>query len=107
METIQLTNDADKVICYIYKDFLQSRKNGLSKAEARRFPANYHKQHKSLSKWSDSDFSDTILELGQKDLITIYLGGTFELTNDGIIYMENRFKNGLIEITDFITKFIP
>lgn len=107
METIQLTNDADKVICYIYKDFLQSRKNGLSKAEARRFPENYHKQHKSLSKWADSDFSDTILELGQKDLITIYLGGTFELTNDGIIYMENRFKNGLIEITDFITKFIP
>jgi hypothetical protein len=24
-----------------------------------------------------------------------------------IIYMENRFKNGLKEVTDFISKFIP
>lgn len=106
MET-QLTNDADKVICYIYKDFLQSRKSGMSKAEARHFPMDYHKNHKFLSKWHESDFSDTKLELGKIGLIKIYIGGSFELTDNGIIYMENRFKNGLIEITDFIAKFIP
>ena len=31
----------------------------------------------------------------------------FDITDDGIIYLENRFKNNMQEATDFITKFIP
>lgn len=28
---VELTNDADKMICYIYQSFLQRRKDGSSK----------------------------------------------------------------------------
>lgn len=104
---VQLTKDADKVICYIYKDYLQSRKEGNPKNEAIDFEEDYYASHKVLSSWLKSDFDSALLELGRNKLIQIWLGGSFELTDNGIIYMENRFKNGLIEVTDFIAKFIP
>jgi hypothetical protein len=48
----------------------------------------------------------TFLELGQKKYLKIYITGDFEITNQAIIYMENRFKNGLLDLVDFVTKFI-
>lgn len=48
-----------------------------------------------------------MLELARSGLIKIYIGGNFDLTDNGIVYMENRFVNGLKDVTDFITKFIP
>ena len=104
---MELTKDADKMICVIYKSFLQSRKNGHSKAEARRFSESALKSFSTFESWHPQDINDTLLEIGRKGLVKIYIGGDFELTDSGIIYMENRFKNGLLEVTDFISKFIP
>lgn len=92
---IQLTSDADKMICCIYKSFLQRRKDGLTKPEARRFAENYFLTESKLSSWNAGDISDTLLEIGRANLVKIYIGGNFDLTDTGIIYMENRFKNGL------------
>lgn len=105
--TIDLTKDGDKVICYIYKDYLKSRQDGVPKYQARRFSREYHLHHKSLSKWIVDDFRNAKYELGNNNLIQIWINGSFDLTDDGIIYMENRFKNNLAELTDFISKFIP
>lgn len=104
---MQLTKDADKMICCIYKTFLQQRKNGFPKSVARRFEDDYFNSDDNLSSWPEDDITDTLLELGRSGLIQIYIGGNFELTDLGIIYMENRFKNGLNEVTDFISKFLP
>ncbi len=104
---MELTKDADKMICCIYKTFLQQRKNGISKAAAREFKENYFSTNKNFSSWVEEDLEETLLELGRAGLVKIYIGGNFELTDVGIIYMESRFKNGLVEITDFITKFLP
>ena len=102
-----LTKDADKMICCIYKSFLQRHKHGETKSAARRFEKDYLKENKHLSSIAEEDLKFTLLELGKKELVRITIGGAFELTDAGIIYMESRFKNDLIEVTDFISKFIP
>ena len=104
---MELTKDADKMICVIYKSFLQARKNGCAKVDARRFNKSALKEFPILRNWNPRDISDTLLEIGRKGLVQIYIGGDFKLSDSGIIYMENRFKNGLLEVTDFISKFIP
>ena len=104
---MDLTKDADKMICCIYKTFLQRRKNGNSKSFARQFEENYFSTDKFLSSWHNDDLNDTLLEIARAGFVKIYIGGNFELTDQGIIYMENRFINGLKEVSDFVTKFIP
>lgn len=104
---MQLTNDADKVICCIYKIFLQKRKNGIDKSDARRFKLDTLKGEHKLSSWSDSDLTDALMELIRSKLVDANLGATFKLSDLGIVYMENRFKNGLNDVVDFISKLLP
>lgn len=103
----ELTKDADKMLCCLYKEYLERRKLGNPKRSSRRFSDEYPSSDPILSTWHKSDISDTILELGQKGFLKVYIGGDFDLTDSSIIYMENRFKNNLSEISDFISKFIP
>lgn len=102
-----LTKDADKLICCIYKEYLEKRRSGISKINAKKFDAYFYLNIKVLSKWDSSDISDTLRELKNVGFIKLFITGDFELTDTAIIYMENRFKNGLSELTDFISKFIP
>ena len=102
-----LTRDADKMVCVIYKAFLQERKDGRSKAEARRFEESSLNKFPAFNSWQMQDISDTIHELHSKGLVKKFITGDFELSDSGIVYMENRFKNGLLEVTDFISKFMP
>ena len=44
-----LTKDADKIICCIYKEYLERRKSESSKSEAKEFEANFY--GKPLQKW--------------------------------------------------------
>lgn len=104
---MELTKDADKMICCIYKTFLQLRKNGTPKSSARRFSDDYFRTDEKLSSWTEEDLNETLLEIARAGLVKIYIGGNFDLTDSGIIYMENRFKNGLNEVIDFISKLIP
>ncbi len=104
---VELTNDADKMICYIYQSFLQRRKDGSSKADARRFSADYFSTSKNFSSWHSQDISETLLELGRQQFVKIYIGGSFVLSDHGLVYMENRFKNNVKELAEFISHFIP
>lgn len=104
---MELTKDADKMICCIYKSYLQRRKDGFSKAVSRRFEDSFFSSEEHLSTWVHEDITETRLELGRSGLIKNYIGGDFMLTDSGIIYMESRFKNNLIAVTDFISKLLP
>lgn len=99
----ELTKDADKVICYIYKEYLERRKSGMSKSQAKEFDGNFYRNVKALSKWNSADVSDTLQELHDKELISKNVIGDFELLDSAIAYMENRFKKGLSEVVDFIS----
>lgn len=104
---LEITNDANKMLCCIYKSYLQQRKDGVPKSDAKRFESDFFHHDSKLSSWHDDDISDTLLELANCHLIKIYIGGNFDLTNEAIICMENRFKKGLSEVIDTISKLIP
>lgn len=99
----ELTKDADKVICCVYKEYLERRKSGMSKSQAKEFDGNFYRNVKALSKWNSSDVSDTLQELHNKQYIKKNIIGDFSLLDDAVVYMENRFKNGLSEVMDFIS----
>ena len=112
MSNIVLSKDADYLICLIYKYYLELHNNGISKSDAKKLGDSHDVNNKIIPKWSFEDTDDTCRELIKKGLLDnrIYVDnfcGFMQLSDEGIIYMENRFKNGLKEITDFIAKFIP
>lgn len=104
---MELTKDADKLCCAVYKKYLELRKSGISKINARHFNESFYKEIELLSNWTDDDVDETLNELKRMGFIKKYLDGGFQLQDDFIIYMENRFKNGILEVSDFIAKFIP
>ncbi len=104
---MELTKDADLVACCIYREYLNRRKSGISKREAAGFSQDFYKSTDKLSSWSMDDFLYTLGELRRAGFVRTYITGSFGITDQLIIYMESRFKNGFIELTDFIAKFIP
>ena len=104
---VEITKDAEKMIVALYKVYLSRRKAGQSKQEARRYEDNYFDITSPFSKMHPADVSDTRLELAQCGLLRVYIGGDCELTDHAIIYLENRFKNGLSDVLSFIAQFIP
>lgn len=106
-KSMQLTKDTDKMLCLIYEEFLERRKNGLSKSNAKTFERPAALQEQFLQGIHKDDIYDALVELKRNNLIRAYYDMGFQLNDSAIIYMENRFKNGLKEVTDFISKFIP
>ncbi len=112
MSNVQLSRDADYLICLIYKNYLNLRNSGISKAKAKSLGDSPDINSNIVPKWSLEDTEDTCKELIRKGFLNnnpyIHLRcGDMSLSDEGIIYMENRFKNNIKELTDFITKFIP
>lgn len=104
---MKLSKDSAKLACSLYKTYLEKRKNGQSKASAKHFSNGFYKEIKPLSSWTTEDITETLNELKRANFIKKYIDGSFQIQDNFIIYMENRFKNGVTEVSDFISKFIP
>lgn len=101
MSNILLTKDTDKVLCSLYKEYLLNIKNNIPKSEA----LNFTSEHiDDIFENKDIDFE--LSELKNNSLIETDIIGNALLTSKALIYMENRFKNGIVEVTDFIAKFL-
>lgn len=103
---MQITKDADRFLCEIYEEYLYRRKSGISKSDAKRFSTPEELVEDFMQGTLPQDIRDGIQELYELGLVKRFVTGTFSLDDTAIIYMENRFKNGLKEVADFITKFI-
>jgi hypothetical protein len=90
----------------IYKVYLQRRKSGMPKTEAFVLLDYDAFRNEHMPEYDRYDFANSITELKQNQYIKMYVDGGFELTNNTIILMENRFKNGLHDVIDFIAKFV-
>ncbi len=102
MPNVLLTKSTDKVLCQLYKEYLSRIKNNISKSNALVFDTT------SISQlFGNQDIDFEISELKKNSLIEAWITGEVLLRSEAIVYMENRFKNGLIEITDFIAKLKP
>lgn len=107
VNTMKLTKDADKLACSMYKSYLHKRKIGLSKINARDFKIEEIQSYRLCSSWNISDIKVTVSELSNAGFGDMYYSGGFLANEQFIIYMENRFANGIKELTDFLSKFIP
>ena len=112
MSNINLSKDADHLICIIYKYYLELRDNGFSKSEAKNFDS-IDNIHGLIPQIPLDDIYETCLELANKSLLIQkkkYINeeySRFSLSDDGIIYMENRFSNKIDKIIDYISKLKP
>ena len=104
MNSVILTKDADKTLCILYKEYLY-RKDNISKFNASQIEESYFDI--LFPNQNNDDLIEELIELKNNGLITLDIAGNVRLHTNAIIYMENRFKNGLSEVVDFITKFIP
>lgn len=108
---IILTKDSETLICHIYKAYLEKRKSGIPKSDANYFESSEVIHRELLPEWLFEDVDDTCRELSRAKLICCKWGDDIsidiKISDLGISYMENRFKNGLAGVIDFITKFIP
>jgi hypothetical protein len=107
----QLTRDADKLFCLLYKRYLEQRKNGVQKEQAKNLGRSSSiKEYLNLSE-PLSDVDETLRELDRAGFADNgYSDDTVDevkLTDGAIIYMENRFKNGALGVAEFLSKFIP
>lgn len=103
---MELTKDADQMLCCLYKEYLNRIKVGNSKISSKDFAVEYANSDEILSKWHPDDVTATRNELKRAGYLKVFINGKYQLTNEAIIYMENRFKNNLNALTDFIAKFI-
>lgn len=102
-----MTKKADKLLCVIYKDYLARIKQGQSISDANRFTTDYFATETSSVSKNIDDIIQLKSELKKADLLKVSVSGNANLTPYGIEYMENRFKNGLVEVLDFLSKFLP
>ena len=114
MDKIRLSKDADALICVVYKAYLERRKAGQSKRDARLMGGSPNIHKELLPKWSFEDVDETCGELSIAGLLNCQYADNFAyfvtLSDKGIIYMENRFKDGLSAVLEHLKSlmtFIP
>jgi hypothetical protein len=100
----KLTKDADQMICEIYSVYLERHTNGVPKRQAKDFADQSLWPEKYRARWMSPDGKDTLKELKDAGFIRYFIYGGFELTNETILYMENRFKNGISEVLEWLGK---
>lgn len=104
---IQLTKDAEALICIMYKLYLERRKNSISKFDAKLF--NVKTQiHTVIKKMNYDDLCEACRELHRANFVECFYADDepqdIWFSDKGLIYMENRFINGLTGVLEYISK---
>ena len=86
----ELTKETQKLICLVYKEYSDRRKNGSDRNNAVFFRFNFADDIPQLSKYSSDDLDSCLTELSKKEYIKKYVDGGFRLEVKGIAMMEDR-----------------
>lgn len=107
MDNLKLSSDSDLLICEIYKLYLIQRSQGRSKVDAK-YIGSYIELANLIPNSTYDDINDTCRILGKLGLLSISYADNacnhISLTEDGIVYMENRFYNKISNVIEYITK---
>ena len=108
MSNTELTRDAEALFCVLYKEYLERRKNGVPKVNARMFGGAEFIHANLMNKWAFEDVDETCRELDRAGFLTCGYADNHcyiaYLSDTGIIHMENRFKDGFMEVLSYIEK---
>lgn len=104
---MDLTKDSEKLLCILYKNYLEKRKAGVPKSTAKSFGSS-HDIHESLCpNWIFEDVDDTCRELSRSGMLNCFWADNIayhvNLSDFAISYMDNRFKNNLKDVLNFLT----
>jgi len=99
-----LSRETKKALCEIYAEYLKRRSSGSPKSSARYFSNEDKTKENNHGDWTTSDFKDYLSELKRAGAVKMYVDGGFELQDSAIIYMEQRFQNGLSDVLDWLAK---
>lgn len=106
-----MTKDAKTILYHMYKEYLVRRNNHMSKLEAKGFDSSKTIQATLFPDWLLEDVDDTLRELGRNGyVLNSYANGTIyycQLSDIAIEVMESQKKENLLNVLDFISKFIP
>lgn len=104
---LNLTKDADRLLCTIYKEYLLRRKSGISKLDAKNF-REFDSWSKELFPHANYDnLKETVCELTKALHIPMNMECGFWLSDEAIVYMENRFRDGMVGVLSFLSQFLP
>jgi hypothetical protein len=105
---IHITRDADAFICVLYREYLKSRKSGKTIEDSARFGDDARIQETLFPKWQLDDVTHLCWYLAGKNLLRAYRGDNkanrVSLSEDGIVYMENRFPEGISQLLSALGK---
>lgn len=101
-----MTRDSEKMLCCLYKEYLQRIKAGESKTDSKFFKAEYFSNDEVLSKWHPDDTASTRNSLGKLGLLKIHISGNFEFTDSGIEFMETRFKSDIEKVANHLAELL-
>lgn len=105
-----LTKEQQHFIITLYKNYLD-RTSTMPKDKARAFPDAAYIKENIFPSYSLDEIISICRDLHRAGYVTCkyYDNRVFHvtITDKTIIYMENRFSNGIKEIAKFLTNFIP
>lgn len=111
MGDVRLTRYADKVLALIWKHYQEQLKAGVSRADAAYLGSSEHIREVCNITEPHDDVDDAFRELGGAGLLkNLYADDTIvesELDQSAIVYLENRFKDGMVSVLSFLSQFIP
>lgn len=106
-----LTKEAKIVIHKLYKEYIKRRKSGIARNKAKNFVSAEYIKDNFFPNLSLDDINDSIRELNHNKLMDVCYADNkiwlCKLSDYGISFMETLPKDNILNIADFISKFIP
>lgn len=103
---IRLSDDADYLLCVLYSEYRQRRKNGELARKAKAFGSSEDIQSGLMPDWPVDDIDEAARELFRNDMVSVLFadGVVYDcsLSSDGIAYMEHRFSDKFDKLTQRI-----
>lgn len=111
MSEIQLTKDAERLLVLMYHAYLSRCKAGKDKLSAKQMGSLSQIHKELLPDANILDVLETCRELSRAQYLRPFWASNTiirsQLSDTAIVYMENRFKNGLKDILAFLSSFVP
>jgi len=104
--SVELTRDAIKLVALLYHSYLEKRKNGIAKGDAKEFRDSAFIHESFVPTWTFDAVEETCRELDRAGFLDcMYASDAVYhavLADKGIVYMENRTGNSVKEVIKFI-----
>ena len=99
---MRISNECDALLCVLYREYRTRRAHGVPISQASYFRDDSSIRENFMPLWPVDDVADVCWRLVNHGLLFATLGddkaNNVTLTEDGIIYMENRFDAQLEKV---------